>query len=256
MRLLARNWTEFQHYKDRSPPWIRLHRKLLDNKDFQRLPDASRALAPMLWLLASESLDGSINADADDISFRLRQSEEWVQRALKPLIEKGFFAWAEDGASEPLAERLHGAVPETEAETETEERQRESAAAAAPPPPTPKQKRKSPTPLPEGFGISERVSIWAAAKGHRQLPEHLESFIGKAKAKDYRYVDWDEAFMAAIRDDWAKLRDRRNGNPEAASAAPGAGLTRQALDAQSAIKPDPSLARAAREALQQRRLTA
>ena len=128
MRLVARNWSDFQHYKDRSPPWIRLHRKLLDNKDFQRLPDASRALAPMLWLLASESLDGSINADADDISFRLRQPEEWVQRALKPLIDKGFFAWTEVGASDVLAECQQSAVPETEAETE--ERQRESAGTA------------------------------------------------------------------------------------------------------------------------------
>jgi hypothetical protein len=264
MKLHARGWSDFQHYKDRSPPWIRLHRKLLDNKDFQRLPDASRALAPMLWLLCSESLDGSINADADDISFRLRQSEEWVQRALKPLIEKGFFELSTDGDSGVLADRLRDAVPETE--TETEKRQRESAVPAAPSPAhAPKQKRKSPTtPLPDGFGISERVTKWAAAKGHGSLDAHLESFLGKVKAKDYRYVDWDEAFMTAIRDDWAKLRDRRlamQPSPDEAAAVGqrAAQMTRQLLEQQASVTQSPDVVKAgveALKALQQKRLIA
>jgi hypothetical protein len=54
MLIVPNNWAELQHYKDRSPPWIKLHKKLLDNFEFQSLPVASRALAPMLWLLASE----------------------------------------------------------------------------------------------------------------------------------------------------------------------------------------------------------
>lgn len=74
-------------------------------------------------------------------------------------------------------------------------------------------------PLPEGFGISERVLQWATEKGHTQLPQRLEHFVGKAKANGYAYVDWDEAFMSAIRDDWAGLNaPRGNGmsKPQAA----------------------------------------
>ena len=41
MILTVRNWSDFQHYKDRSPPWIRLHRDLLDNYEF----NACRLLA-------------------------------------------------------------------------------------------------------------------------------------------------------------------------------------------------------------------
>ena len=59
MLLITKNWAEFQHYKDRSPPWIKLHKELLDDRQYQSLPLASRALAPMLWLLASETKDGS-----------------------------------------------------------------------------------------------------------------------------------------------------------------------------------------------------
>ena len=63
--------------------------------------------------------------------------------------------------------------------------------------------RKSP--IAADFAISERVRKWAAEKGHAQLEQRLEHFVGLARAKGYEYVDWDEAFMGAIRDNWAKL---------------------------------------------------
>ena len=58
---------------------------------FQRLPVASKALAPMLWLLASESNDGVIHRSAEEIAFRLRMTEKEVLSAIKPLIDNGFF---------------------------------------------------------------------------------------------------------------------------------------------------------------------
>ncbi len=67
-------------------------------------------------------------------------------------------------------------------------------------------KRKSKTSLPNDFGISDSVRAWATAKGHGRLEEHLEHFIGSAKANGYEYADWDAAFMNAVRNDWAKLR--------------------------------------------------
>lgn len=115
-RLTVRGWESFQHYKDRSPPWIKLHKTLLDNYEFQRLPLASRALAPMVWLLASESSDGSIDADIDKLAFRLHQSAEEIAEGLKYLIEKDFLI----DASGALAGCLRDACLETEAETETD----------------------------------------------------------------------------------------------------------------------------------------
>lgn len=67
-------------------------------------------------------------------------------------------------------------------------------------------KRPPKTDFPDGFAVSERVERWAEAKGYGQLAEHLDAFRRKAKAHGYRYVDWDEAFMEAVREDWAKLR--------------------------------------------------
>lgn len=65
--------------------------------------------------------------------------------------------------------------------------------------------RKRKTTIPDRFEISSRVSEWAASKGYGRLAEHLESFVSKARAKGYTYIDWDQAFMNAIRDDWAGL---------------------------------------------------
>lgn len=66
-------------------------------------------------------------------------------------------------------------------------------------------KTKTKTPLPKDFEVSERVRRWAQEKGHRMLATHLEAFKSACLAKDYRYVDWDEAFMNAIRNNWARI---------------------------------------------------
>lgn len=89
--LTPKNWTTFQHYHDRRPPWIKLHKSLLDDIDYLCLPDASKALAPFLWLLASEYQDGQISLSMPKLAMRLRMSEDKLAEALKPLIEQGFF---------------------------------------------------------------------------------------------------------------------------------------------------------------------
>jgi hypothetical protein len=114
MSLTPKNWSDFQHYKDRSPIWIKLHRSLLDNYEFHRLPVASRALAPMLWLLASEYEGGKITMSLDAIAFRLRMPVDELSIALKPLIEGDFF----HDDSDMLADCYHGAIPEIETETQ------------------------------------------------------------------------------------------------------------------------------------------
>jgi hypothetical protein len=115
MLLQPKNWAVFQHYKDRCPPWIKLHRDLLNDRVFMRLPIASKAIAPMLWLLASESKDGVFDGSLDELVFRLHITEKEYQAGVKPLIDNDFFIIA----SGVLAERLQDAIPETERETET-----------------------------------------------------------------------------------------------------------------------------------------
>jgi hypothetical protein len=116
MLLQPKNWAVFQHYKDRCPPWIKLHRDLLNDRVFMCLPLASKALAPLLWLLASESKDGTFDGSLDELVFRLHITPKDYQDGVKPLIDKGFFVVA----SGVLAECYQDAIPETEGETEIE----------------------------------------------------------------------------------------------------------------------------------------
>ena len=81
-----------------------------------RLPIASKAIAPMLWLLASESKDGVFDGSLDELVFRLHISEKEYKDGVKPLIDNDFFTVV----SGMLAERKQVAIPETERETETE----------------------------------------------------------------------------------------------------------------------------------------
>jgi hypothetical protein len=132
MILTVKNWADFQHYKGRRPPWIKLHRGLLDDYKFHRLPIASKALAPFLWLLASEDEKGQINADIDELAFRFHMSASELDGAIKPLIAGGFFICLQPD-SEPLAEPVSNALSESEGETEkeTEEEKKDIAANAA-----------------------------------------------------------------------------------------------------------------------------
>jgi hypothetical protein len=83
-----KNWERFQHYKDRRPPWIKLHAQLLNDRAFMELALASRGLLLLLWILASED-DGKVPYDQQDIAFRLR-IDRFSLKDLNPLFSSGF----------------------------------------------------------------------------------------------------------------------------------------------------------------------
>ena len=125
----VRNWTRFQHYNYRKPPWIKLYRDLLDDKDFHELDGESVKYLVMIWLIASES-DGELPA-SEVLAFRLRIDSTTLARLI-PKLSK----WLED-ASKPLAPRKQSATPEAEAEAEERDRVRvetEAEAEGAKPP--------------------------------------------------------------------------------------------------------------------------
>lgn len=109
-----RNWERFQHYRNRNPPWVKLHKQLLDNPEWSDLPDHAARLLVELWLLASEH-DGDL-PEAERIAFRVRRPSKGVDASLKVLRAKGFI----EGASTQLATCLQDASTETEAEREKE----------------------------------------------------------------------------------------------------------------------------------------
>jgi hypothetical protein len=63
------------------------------------------------------------------------------------------------------------------------------------------------TSMPVGFAISDRVAEWSEGKGYSLAyrDANFESFMSYVRRKGPKYIDWDEALMTAIRENWAKV---------------------------------------------------
>lgn len=131
MKIQPKNWEKFQHYKHRTPPWIKLHRDLLVNKDYMSLPVESMAIAPLLWLLASESKEGVIDGAIDLLAWRLHIASNVLALGIAGLIKSKFINVLDGDASNVLAECLQHATTEREYRVQSTEKTLKS------PPPTP-----------------------------------------------------------------------------------------------------------------------
>lgn len=111
--LAVRDYDQFQHYKDRNPPWIKFYATTLDDYKIAKLPDASKAHLFAVWLLASR-YNNRFPYDAEFIAKRINATEPVD---LEALIKCGFLIEIQD-CSNTLADRKQDACPETETETD------------------------------------------------------------------------------------------------------------------------------------------
>lgn len=124
--LQVRNWRKFQHYNNRTPPWIKLHWELLSSEDWVSLDDASKLLAVACMLIASRN-DGLV---PDNPAYIKRVAYLDQTPNLKPLIECGFLEnqLADDSGSK---QKQADATPETETELEKEKESKKEGGAVA-----------------------------------------------------------------------------------------------------------------------------
>jgi len=118
----VKNWSTFQHYHTRRQPWIKLHRGLLDDPEYAKLSPASAKMLTLLWLIASESEDGTL-PPPPSLAWRLHISECELAKVMLSLVH--YIQPLTNGASMMLAPckqsaRLDRGREETETETETE----------------------------------------------------------------------------------------------------------------------------------------
>lgn len=112
-----KNWCEFQHFKDRTPPWIKLYRTLLDDPYWHELSGECAKTLTMLWLIASEDKkhEGYL-PDIKTISFRLRITEAKLKQHL---IELKHYLISDD--INMISDRYQVDTPERETETYSKE---------------------------------------------------------------------------------------------------------------------------------------
>lgn len=112
----VKNWNEFQHYKDRNPPWIKLHNHLLDDYEFECLGDAAKGHLLCIWMLASRTKN------------EMPYDEKWITKKigassrvnLKALRDAGFLEVEQDASN-----MLQGCEQDATVSIPSEEKRRE-----------------------------------------------------------------------------------------------------------------------------------
>lgn len=116
MVIRIKDFSKFQHFKDRSPPWVKLYRDILDDPDWHELDGESAKILVMLWLIASEDeTKQGLLPDDRKLRFRLRITEKALEQSLTKLSH-----WLERVDIEVISDRYHIDAPERAGE-ETEE---------------------------------------------------------------------------------------------------------------------------------------
>ena len=111
-----KNWSKFQHFKDRRPPWVKLYRDLLDDMEWHDLDPLSSKVLVTLWLLASEDDEqqGKL-PNIKTLSWRLRLPQEQVLNCINKLSH-----WLEQDDINVISSGYQDDLPETERETKIE----------------------------------------------------------------------------------------------------------------------------------------
>jgi hypothetical protein len=180
-----KNWGKFQHYSKRNPPWIKLHRSLLDDLDYYNMDCKATKLLPLGWLIASEK-EGEL-PEIKELAFRLRIKEKElidVLEAWRPYLD------SYDSAA--LAPCKQDNTLETETEKETE------------------KERKRASTIPKDFSISDSMKEWASNRVNGiDIYAQTEMFIDHHKSKGSSFVDWDAAWRKWMRNakNWSKSSD-------------------------------------------------
>lgn len=58
-----KNWKTWQHYKDREPPWVKLHSRVLNDDAFMGLTEAYQWQLVRIWLVAARSSKYTLDGD-------------------------------------------------------------------------------------------------------------------------------------------------------------------------------------------------
>ena len=181
--LKVKNWEQYQHYKNRCPPWIKLHVKILNDRCFTSLPCASRGLLMQLWVIASE-YDGKVPNDLKELKYRLRD-DTISQETINLLISKGLLSickQAQADASECFSEESRG-------ETETD---------------ISNFKYGKKVPLPKNIFLTDRMKAYIKKQGCENsghAESIFEGFCINQEKRNMKWNDWTLAFYDWVRND-------------------------------------------------------
>ena len=182
-----KNWSKFQHFKDRRPPWVKLYRDLLDDMEWHLLDPAASKVLVSLWLIASEdeNQDGTL-PDIKTLSWRLRMSESELTSQINKLSH-----WLDHVDINPISTQYQDDMTEKrreEKETEVE-----------------KSPNRSPTGsrMAKDWTLPEDWKQWAEEARPEldilSIAEQFKDYWLAKPGKDGRKLDWEATWRNWIR---------------------------------------------------------
>jgi hypothetical protein len=121
--IIVPNWDDFQHYKDRVPPWIKLYLELADKAEWRRLTLAERGLLVSIWIafartrgvVRASELPSFVAASTREKHLTSLSDAGFIRiRASKPLaLEKRRIKEKEKKASTAAPDKLAPAAAKT-----------------------------------------------------------------------------------------------------------------------------------------------
>jgi hypothetical protein len=109
-------WEEFQHYKDRSPTWIKNYTRLLSDDAYLNLTYAQRGLLHGIWILRASANEAPTSTRTKHLLTTNKAEARHFRNNLEALNHAGFITFS---ASKPLATPYQTASPEKRREERT-----------------------------------------------------------------------------------------------------------------------------------------
>lgn len=202
-------WATYQQYKDRSPPWIKLHRDMLTSRTWVSLDDAGRVLALACMLVAAET-DNKIPADAGYLKRRAYLHQDPDFRAL---VGVGFMELVSDAnglaAEQPQASDTE--CKQTQAnrtECYSEERRVRAEKRRG-------DSREARTRIPADWQATPELLDYARAQGCKDPADTFERFRLHHGGKGTLHADWTKAAQY-----WARNEKRFGGSTAGGGGKP------------------------------------
>jgi hypothetical protein len=199
-------WHEFQHYKQRRPPWIKLHTALLENPKFEQLKNHEQLFLVKIWLLYAR-LDEPIPVSKRFLNRLCSIPTRFVNQSLDSLISLNFIELCDQNASTALAECLPRDRDRVrkERKTPTESKERKSNG---------ESQNRIGSLLPDGWQPNQWDIDYAKSRGltNEQISDAAESFathFTTGNGRNKRYTCWSGDGRSAFAN-WIR-RTRSNG---------------------------------------------
>lgn len=198
-------WSTYQHYKDRDPPWIKLHRDTLTSRTWVDADDKARVLAVACMLIAA----GTDNQIPADPGFVRRRAYLAYDPDFSALVDLGFIELVSDTKdlaspvqADASATQANGTKRPSESESEGEaeksrEEQKDNSTAAKP-----GAERQRGTRLTDGWQLTPELRAFASDLGlepdglRDEFVDYWTSVPGSKGLK----LDWEKTFKNRCRE--------------------------------------------------------